>query len=113
MGNFFCAIRDVVIAVLRLIMLQVLLLFTGLHHILFNQTEVSNVTLALVPQRRHRDRLAFIDGLRMYNLDLINNASMPPGGSVPFREDDYDDEDFDDFDEGDDDFPDDNGEGQK
>ena len=38
---------------------------------------------------------------------------MPPGGSVPFREDDYDDEDFDDFDEGDDDFPDDNGEGQK
>lgn len=87
------------------------MLFTGLHHILFNQTEVSNVTLTIAPQRRHRDRLAFIDGLRMYNLDLINSASMPPGGSVPFREDDYD-EDFDDFDD-DEDFPDDNGDGQK
>lgn len=87
------------------------MLFTGLHHILFNQTEVSNVTLTIAPQRRHRDRLAFIDGLRMYNLDLINNASMPPGGSIPFREDDYD-EDFDDFDD-DEDFPDDNGDGQK
>lgn len=83
------------------------MLFTGLHHILFNQTEVSNVTLTIAPQRRHRDRLAFIDGLRMYNLDLINNASMPPGGSIPFREDDYD-EYFDDFDD-DEDFPDDNG----
>ena len=62
--NFVCALRDVIIAILRLIMLQLVLFVTGLHHILFNRMEVSNIQLMAVPQRRDRDRLAFVDDLK-------------------------------------------------
>ena len=86
--NFVCALRDVIIAILRLIMLQLVLFVTGLHHILFNRMEVSNIQLMAVPQRRDRDRLAFVDDLKANNFDLITKASLPPADCLGFVEDD-------------------------
>lgn len=102
MTNFWCSLRDIIIAILRLIMLELVLLVTGLHHILFNHTEISNITLVMVPQRRDRERLAFVDDLRNNNFDLVNNVSPPTSGYSKFKEDDefddIDDADFDDSD---------------
>lgn len=94
--NFLRAIGDVFISILRLITLLLIALLTGIQHIIFNSTEVANITLSLIPQKRHRDRLAFIDDLCMYNLDLVTKANMPPGNYIPFKEDSDEDlpEDF-------------------
>ena len=108
--NFVCALRDVIIAILRLIMLQLVLFVTGLHHILFNRMEVSNIQLMAVPQRRDRDRLAFVDDLKANNFDLITKASLPPADCTGFVEDDIDDIEFteEDFDDNEDDDSDNN-----
>lgn len=114
MNNFGCALRDVIIAILRLVMLQLVLFVTGVHHILFNRTEVSNISLSLIPQRRDRERLAFMDDLKANNFDLIKNAALPPASCTDFKEDDiidelgdFDDDDLDDFYELEDDIEDD------
>ena len=101
--NFGYAFRDVLIAILRLIMLQLILFVTGLHHILFNRTEISNIQLMVIPQRRDRERLAFVDDLKANNFDLLKNSPLPPADCNGFVEDDIDDiefteEDFDDDD---------------
>ena len=102
MKNFWNAFRDILIAILRLIMLQLVLFVTGIHHILFNRTEVSNISLALIPQRRDRERLAFVDDLKANNLDLVSpDIPLPLSENDDFREDDEylnDDDDIDDDD---------------
>lgn len=101
--NFWSALRDVIIAILRLLMLQLILFVTGLHHILFNRTEISNIQLMVIPQRRDRDRLSFVEDLRANNFDLIKNSPLPPADCNGFVEDDEDlgddfpDDDIDDF----------------
>ena len=110
--NFWYALRDVIIAILRLIMLQLVLFVTGLHHVLFNRTEVSNIQLMVIPQRRDRERLEFVDDLKANNFDLITNTPLPPANCNGFVEDDdMDDMDFneEDFEEYEDDDNDDNG----
>ena len=106
MKNFWSAFRDIFIAILRLIMLQIVLFVTGLHHILFNRLEVSNISLALIPQRRDRERLAFVDDLKANNLDLLtSDVPIQLSGDDGFREDeDYLDDDniIDDDDDNDD-----------
>ena len=99
MGNFFNAVRDMLIATLRLVMLQIILFVTGIHHILFNSVEISNISLVMVPQRRNRDKLAFMDDLRANNFDLVKNFSLPPA-EANFKGDD----EFDDLDDYDDDI---------
>lgn len=95
MYNFFSALRDIVIALLRLCMLLLILFFTGLNHILFNRTEVSNVSLVLIPQRRDRERLAFVDDLKQNNFDLLKNSPLPPASCNDFKDDEnFDEEDF-------------------
>ena len=109
--NFVCALRDVIIAILRLIMLQLVLFVTGLHHILFNRMEVSNIQLMVIPQRRDRDRLAFVDDLKANNFDLITKSPLPPADCMCFVEDDdIDDIEFtgEDFDDNEDDDSDNN-----
>lgn len=100
MSGFGSAVRDIIIAILRLFMLQIILLFTGLNHILFNRVEVANVALSLIPQRRDRDKLSFVDDLKENNFDLIKNAPLPPAECNNFVEDDeLDDIDEDDLDD--------------
>lgn len=80
-------------------MLQLVLFVTGLHHILFNRMEVSNIQLMVVPQRRDRDRLSFVDDLKANNFDLITKSPLPPADCMGFVEDDdieFTEEDFDD-----------------
>ena len=111
-------IRDVIISIIRLILLEIVAFFTGLHHILFNSLEVSNISLGLIPSRRDRDKLSFLDDLRT---NTVGISKMDD--TVPFRPDDEDDfeDDFNeelDNDEGDsennpDDNPDDNNDGDK
>ena len=101
MSGFWSAVRDIIIAILRLFMLQIILLFTGLNHILFNRVEVANVVLSLIPQRRDRDKLSFVDDLKANNFDLLKNTPLPPADCSNFEEDD-EDEDFDDDDTSDD-----------
>ena len=109
MYNFFSALRDIVIALLRLIMLLFILFFTGLNHILFNRTEISNVSLVIIPQRRDRERLAFVDDLKQNNFDLLKNSPLPPASCNDFKDDEhFDEEDFDIEDFPDDDEDDDN-----
>lgn len=100
MGNFFNAVRDMIIATLRLIMLQIILFVTGIHHILFNSVEISNISLVMVPQRRNRDKLAFMDDLRANNFDLVKNFSLPPAETDFKGDDEFDDLD-DEFDDDD------------
>lgn len=69
----------------------------------------------VIPQRRDRERLAFVDDLKANNFDLLQNASVPPASCNGFVEDDdIDDIEFteEDFDE-DDSEDDDNNEGTK
>lgn len=109
MSGFLSAIRDVIRAILRLFMLQIILLFTGLNHILFNRVEVSNIALSLIPQRRDRDKLSFVDDLKVNNLDMIKSSPLPPADCTNFIEDDeFDDDDFDDLDDDDNDTDEDN-----
>lgn len=82
-------IRDVIVSVLRLLLLEIVAFFTGIHHILFNSLEVSNISLGLIPSRRDRDKLSFLDDLR------ANTAGVAKiDDTVPFRPDDFDDDDI-------------------
>ena len=104
MSGFLCAIRDTLIALLRLGMLQFILFFTGLNHILFNRVEISNVALTMIPQRRDRDKLAFVDDLKVNNLDMLKEGPLPPADCTNFTEDDDDVEEKDIDDISDDEF---------
>lgn len=93
MCNFLYAVRDIIVALLRLILLQLILFVTGVNNILFNRTEIANVSLVIIPQRRDRDRLAFVDDLKANNFDLLHNKPLPPAECPNFTEDDFDDDD--------------------
>ena len=85
-------------------MLQIVLLATGLHNILFNRSEIANISLVLIPQRRDRDNLTFINNLKVNNFDLMKGP-IPPADNIGFIEDsDLDTLDYPERD----DYPDDN-----
>ena len=96
MCNFLYAVRDIIVALLRLVLLQRILFVTGVNNILFNRTEIANVSLVIIPQRRDRDRLAFVDDLKANNFDLLHNKPLPPAECPNFTEDKdaYDDDDI-------------------
>ena len=58
----------------------------------------------IIPQRRDRERLAFVDDLKANNFDLLKNSPLPPADCNGFVEDDdiddieFTEEDFDDDD---------------
>ena len=43
MCNFLYAVRDIIVALLRLVLLQLILFVTGVNNILFNRTEISDI----------------------------------------------------------------------
>lgn len=90
--SFLYVLRDILIAILRLLMLQLVFFTSGLHQILFNKVEISNISLVLIPQRRERDKLSFVDDLYINNIDLASNKVLPPS-NCNFQEDDEDDGD--------------------
>ena len=60
----------------------------------------------VIPQRRDRERLAFVDDLKANNFDLITNTPLPPANCNGFVEDDdmdFNEEDFEEYEDDDND----------
>jgi hypothetical protein len=74
---------------------------SGLDQIFFNDSEVVNVTLICMPQRREQDKLAYIDKLIENNMDVALHKQAPPSNFIPFQEDSEYDEPIDPEDEDD------------
>jgi hypothetical protein len=75
MKELFSNLLSYMIAILRLLLLQVTVFFNGLHHILFNRVEICRVTLSMIPLKVDRDKLSYLDKLAL-------NTNIIAGGSV-------------------------------
>lgn len=99
MSGFFKTIWGIIVALARLIVLEFILFFNGLNHILFNKSEIVSVSITIAPQRQEREKLSYLDNLKLCNFDIDNNISVPQDNYIEFRGDDeFDGEDFDDDD---------------
>jgi hypothetical protein len=93
MKNFIRTVLDIVRALLRLVLMMCRLVISGLDQILFNNSEVANISLICVAQRREQEKIAYIDKLIENNIDLALHQQVPPSNFIPFQEDsEYDDD---------------------
>ena len=56
MSGFFKTIWGIIVALARLIVLEFILFFNGLNHILFNKSEIVSVSITIAPQRQEREK---------------------------------------------------------
>lgn len=97
------------VAITRLLLLNLIMFLNGIHQIIFNSSEVTNVSLLIRPNTLARDKLSYIDNLRLANMDLAQKdpASLPADAfdDSKFKTDEeyLEDDLLDDFEDGEDD----------
>lgn len=107
MINFLRQVLDVFCSIVRLLILEFVLFFSGLNHILFNKSEITSLTLQIIPQKREREKLSYLSELKYSNFDIDLGIPLAEPIDVNFKSDDEimsegeepDDDDLDDDDD--------------
>ena len=98
MKKFFSKLGSYIIALLRLVLLNINFFFSGLHTILFSNIEITNIEMKGTPLRCDKENtsetMAYLDKLCLENPDLLDFPDTADGinGDSPLYEfDDPDD----------------------
>lgn len=93
-------IGSIIWAMLRLINVLLIAIFSSIHNIIFNQFEVISMNLVLRPQGPERDKLSYIDKLYANNIEFTKGGTIPQVDAFdpndPFMPDEYFEDDEDD-----------------